>query len=784
MRKTTQRSISFYLCFAMALPGQGQGSAAPAPTQDPAAISKAAERCIDAAALLARDLPRDTFDLHAVLDGLGREPEQLFAFVRDKTWWIAYAGSLRGELGVLMDRLGNSLDRALLLASLLRMAGHDARLAHATLSPERAKELAAAIASPPAQRITRSAEDTAKTATDLAAAGKQLGFSPAELEKAKESGLRERAAFTDAAATRTKAQVRELMSLLGDSKPAAAPAVDAAAMLADHWWVQVEKAGAWIDLDPLLSKNTVGAKLAEASETLPFTAGKGFVLPAELRHRQRISVKISVLANGALTEHEVLSHEMIASELLGQPIALAFRALDWPTDDSLFTAGDPAAKLREILVAQKEWLPTLRIGERFVTQKSFTNGGDVVAAPKLDPTARMGSGIAKKIGGIGDLFDGLGAEPPKAKAKSELVAVHVDHELLAPRAEPVRDRRTLVDVGKRALDDAVHHARALALMHKVNLLPVCCELSPEFVLDTAANQMLANKALLRGITSAAQANDTAKAGKLLGQLRPVPSLLPVLALLRQQHSRAGGALVVDRLQLLAEEAGFALVQNAMPSARVSFDIVANRFGVLPSAAGSAAELLLAQGVLDTTLEALARDRSKPTENTGELMAASATQKVAWNKITTGDDPLLGKLDAKLAEELRAELARGNVVVAPERMVAVAGKQLYGWWRIDPKSGTTLGVMQGGRGQSAVEYAILCEVVGLAAFVGCAGANPNANSGAKNLGCAICAVIAVVAAITALGWAPAAAFGLAGAAANGAGAVVSGVGCSLLGAYAS
>ena len=76
-----------------------------------------------------RDAPRDRWDPAYVVKALGRNPDTLFAWVRENTTWIPYRGVLRGPMGVLMDRQGNSLDRATLLAALLVEAGHEARLA-------------------------------------------------------------------------------------------------------------------------------------------------------------------------------------------------------------------------------------------------------------------------------------------------------------------------------------------------------------------------------------------------------------------------------------------------------------------------------------------------------------------------------------------------------------------------------------------------------------------------------------------------------------------------------
>ena len=94
----------------------------------------------------ARELPRDRWDPDYVVGIVGRDARQLFAWVRDNTDWIPYRGTLRGAAGVLMDRQGNSLDRALLLATLLRVAGQTARLAHGELPPAHARALGRRIA--------------------------------------------------------------------------------------------------------------------------------------------------------------------------------------------------------------------------------------------------------------------------------------------------------------------------------------------------------------------------------------------------------------------------------------------------------------------------------------------------------------------------------------------------------------------------------------------------------------------------------------------------------------
>ena len=85
--------------------------------------------------------PRNRWDPTFVVQQLGRNPAALFAWVQRSTYWIPYLGMLRGPVGVLMDRQGNSADRALLLARLLQDAGHTVRLARGELPREQAVRL-------------------------------------------------------------------------------------------------------------------------------------------------------------------------------------------------------------------------------------------------------------------------------------------------------------------------------------------------------------------------------------------------------------------------------------------------------------------------------------------------------------------------------------------------------------------------------------------------------------------------------------------------------------------
>jgi len=56
--------------------------------------------------------PARLVDVVPIIKALNADPGAMFQWVRDHTFWIPYHGVLRGPTGVLMDRQGNSIDRA------------------------------------------------------------------------------------------------------------------------------------------------------------------------------------------------------------------------------------------------------------------------------------------------------------------------------------------------------------------------------------------------------------------------------------------------------------------------------------------------------------------------------------------------------------------------------------------------------------------------------------------------------------------------------------------------
>ena len=325
----------------------------------------------DAIDALLSKMPRDSFDPAAVVRLAGNDPTRLFEWVRDHTGWVPYRGTLRGPSGVLMDRTGNSLDRALLLATLMKIAGRSARLAHGTLAPAQLKALQAASTRPPAG--TPSPEEMQVASQALAKVSMPGASNPSAIRDA--IARRGEAASDLMAGTRAvaEAQSAALFDALGG--PVKTSDDPDQAEGADHWWLQVDDAGSWKDFDPSLPGSRAGEALTAAAETMAPQD-----LPSRLRHEVAVRVIVEQYAGGRLSERVALE-EYIRVADDGTLITLANVPLGLPAKAAKTTSGPLRDVLTRVAGDEKAWLPVLMVGERPVAQRVFGTNGQLVALP-------------------------------------------------------------------------------------------------------------------------------------------------------------------------------------------------------------------------------------------------------------------------------------------------------------------------------------------------------------------------------------------------------------------
>lgn len=688
--------------------------------------AEALGRLFDALEAAAQDLPRDTFDLQAALMQSDLTPAGLLAWVRDNTYLVPYRGALRGPTGVLMDRVGNSLDRALLLQGLLQLLGYDTRLARAQLSETQAQEVLRR-ARPIPDAGARPDAAGANSSGDLGRYAAAFGLDPAQLEQALEQVTQQQVALRGELQARVEAQTAFLARALGS--PAGDPAAERAEQLdalRDHWWVEVLENGVWTGLDPTLPDAAPGQALAAAAETL--SAAKLEDLPSDLLHTLQIRVVLECAVNGGLQETTLVeSPVLVPANLLGQYLAVTHVPVKMPQA----LGSRDAAAIQDLVLKQDLWFPAITIGGQSLYDKSFTTGCEI--APARPPW--LGEAVTGALEEATNLFDTLGGEVSEASPEERVTAEFIEYTVHVPGQGDEVVRRALFDrigpatraAGAPAMEEAMEDADAarlawrLALFGETEILPLASQPSPAYVTALLARRLLAQRDALLGAARASTQAELEAVVDRAAENAPLPSALYALALarrelLRDSHLYQGKVNVINRHSWMqpsgANLQGATLLQG--------FDFVLSSLSALPGGQSSFAARLR-QGIIDTNAETLLEALmcqgiagEAPCQSRGNAADALALspRPEAWAVIRSEAELGARGHDwpADVQARVRQEIAAGYAVVAP---VALESSDPWGasWWRVDAATGETLGVNLLGWGPSAAEYALIVNFIG-------------------------------------------------------------------------
>jgi hypothetical protein len=640
-----------------------------------------------------REMPRDTWDPDYVVSMVGRDPQRLFAWVRANTSWIPYHGVLRGPVGVLMDRQGNSLDRSLLLATLLERSGHTVRLAHGELPQKMTRDFLHHLVGDRGAALHLPFQDESARNPNLELVAARYGLDNASIAKTLSAGQQAVALVSTELRSRVADQSRRLLQTVSRPKPETEwfQRFDSAlTALCDHWWVQQQDGEKTVDFDLLQDPAKPGLALTEADNTTT-VAG----LPAELQHQVTIRVIGERMSRGQLTKRTVLEYGMRPAEAIGKAIVLRFWPTAWMSDSGKDET--PGKTFRREALAQEVWGAGLVVDSKLVASGALlANGDDDNAGPK--------GGV---FGGLAGAFSSTMGLSPKPDEQRQLSAVWLEYQIRVPGEQPRTIRRTVFDligpdarasaVPKLEVNESKKLTRALALLMRTEILPISCRFSPEFLMHLAAQSLIGNRELVEAAIRGDFQPGTPTGDALLQRAAPVVSPLHSLAEARIEWGRDPASLFVDEPQLLTTHTYPALENNRIVP-RDATDIVSNKFGVsLAVADGFAARL--EQGVLDTNAEALVQVQADTFGNAGEAYRQSK----AWTRVGDGSQVNGLKLPVDSRRSIAEDLAAGYDVVAPQAPISTSHEDFSGWWRVDRARGTTLGMGANGWGSELAEH---------------------------------------------------------------------------------
>jgi hypothetical protein len=473
--------------------------------------------------------------------------------------------------------------------------------------------------------------------------------------------------------------------------------------------VQLKRGDAWADLDPLTADGSLASAGLAPVETIDVdTSSPLKPIKLEDSHRLKVSVIVEALNGGQLKQEVALEHTFRPADVLGTAIVLRHNLMD---GKDLLTAGGDPKKSMAIAAEHKKWLPILWVGNSPYTENGFDAAGQLSKAADMDPAGKLSGAAGNAMGGM---MGGLGGGD-SPEAAGHLTAEWIEYTVLVPGAEPTTVRREIFDllgpaaraaggeaVKSFAATDLLKARRGFALRGNVEMLPMVSRIAPEFIDHLSAKAMLANGPAM--VADLRRPNGSKPVRTLPA---PIPSgALIDLARVRFESSPNAGRLFLDRPNVLAYQQQFTLKDKDTVSVTQGFDIVANDLAARPALTGQ--ELFAArlqQGVLETNAEDLLMRRVAP----GATMDAGNAATVMSRAVTAGQAPVcirtaeeLSKLSAAspdTAARMKEALSSGCWVIA----AAGSGD---GWYRLDPRSGTVLGIGSRGWGAALTEDQLL------------------------------------------------------------------------------
>lgn len=694
-------------------------------------VSERLNRIYAALDVVNSKIDRSLFEVDALAARLGSDPATIFYFVRDDIRYEPYVGVLRGPLGTLLCRAGNSLDRSLLLAALLQKAGLTTQIASGNLNSQQAQTLVNR-AFEPVKAVPQTVPSIAELAPEIS---KAMGIDQAkllqlaaEMQKYSQQQNKQLMDYVDS----ESAYLSDLLGKAGVDAGVVTPNDQLLAEASQHYWVQYQNAGGqWVDLDSAFADAEPGKASTPIINTFAADA-----VPEELYHHLRITLTLRVMQvndgqDGQTADAVLLDQELRVADQQGKDIIVA--NMPDPMPDLMRATGT----LSDALAATKGFQTVLQLGDKPTVGKYFDLNG------KVSDRLPGGEGeVASNASGIGGAFGALGGGAGNAlggaqqMSTSRIVGEWAEYKLSSPVANggsaAVRTFHRDIVAPPAALSSAsVSKANPGALekdtlrhtlLWSAELLPVPGAVTADYSGYLELNSGYANRASLEALPRAVLETSTNTSIPRPSSRPPTRNLLLAAGASNLTEKIVEARFpklrdYFDRPGLIAYERS---VNDASggPCFKRGYDIVSFAPRVIghpalttQEARQQAAVLHVTAGVLATRMEwmlvasAAADQNDINSSGASQVLEAARRQGVPAVLLRREDD--VKKLSGRsVSQSLRSELsdavAAGDAVVVPVRPVLVDGRQQVAWWLFRPESGEVVGIMPGGRGDAA-EY---------------------------------------------------------------------------------
>jgi hypothetical protein len=512
-------------------------------------------------------------------------------------------------------------------------------------------------------------------------------------------------AFQRALDTFAKNARRDYLSLRDhlkklDTRPEPRPVpslADLAKEAQDHYWVQYQKDRAWIDLDPSFADAKPGQVFARAGKTFE-------TLPDEVCHWVELRLRLEEYpiylqkdTPAKPQDRVVLTFKTRAAALSGLDVALVHQPENWqgPSEDlqsALASALKETGRFKPVLLHGSKWSP----GEPFR-----------VAVP-----------TGKGIGGVGGLLAGQGTRTPTPIVTAEWI----EFDFIQPGGRKETVVREVFDLAGPARRAEKKHLAA-GEVRKLTSDEAATRTGPG-IYSLVFTTGTISGAHLRQVkeTSARKKGEPPEIGRVLHRLGL--SFFMFADAVRTPWQESDGTGV--RWYPASGRVVITEMSKRQGHLRLAMDLRWNprRVIALNTSAEDVFHAQVSRGVIDGTTERILvgflsdetlfkKGLWPRVVSTSSVMEESQRLGIAQQVLT----PKTARVDAKVSPEtaarLRGELDRGWWVVVPEREVKMGTRERLAWWRVDPRSGETVGVTDEGLHGTSAEYSFVnCVVVRL------------------------------------------------------------------------
>lgn len=695
------------------------------------------ERFMEGIEELRTYIDRSQFDLDALLEKLDYDASQVVGFVRDEIAFEQYPGLLRGPQGTLMSRAGNALDQAVLLAKLLNDSGYEARIARGTLQPEQSRRLLGEMLRRP--RLPTSPGEPGPMREALARMLTELGGMSEEVAQRRAELLLRPGMRSMGNAwllpEETSDSLIETLKSAGVEIGASDPMSEIVTEATDYYWVEYRSSttSGWQPVHPVVSSPESEPEV-EAEEYLAND------VPTELQHRFRVRAFLSRRLGTRVETMALMDPwERPSANLVGLPLTYTNFA-------NGITGPESLQDLAGSLSGSTSWLPLLN-GKPAPGAKAFDLMGNTIdpASAATAPAGVIREGASKLAGAAGALAG------KRAEEMVGLTRQWVELTLISPGGGEAKQELLVFesDPSSPAASNSQSMPFALSGIHTMML--AVGRYPPAYVLDRSIARFLSARPLLE--LAARRATDGGSEISF-DALEGVPTeWMGHLSLFRAFDQGVNGldaicyrdrpSLVVHGQELVAPDLGRTVLdirENSRRAFRRSGETVAYD-----------PQTNLRAGVWESFAEAAAVDSEGAGEEFHALKAVDSTPLSEWTTIRTPEDERLAVagVDTPTKVAIRKDLAAGYVVL-------LAPLSRGSWFRVDPRSGTTLARIAPGLGGAITEFIIVVTAtaagtfVGILAYLSCIGNESGVASEYKVGVCGLCGLIAGVTAALLVG----------------------------------